>query len=62
MKRLVALAEDEHDPLLDKDITDKLGQAAAGIASAVPSSRDLMETFTKLTTAATGNRLSSLLA
>lgn len=62
LKRLVALAEDEQDPLLDQDIADKLGQAAAVVAEAVGDSRELLDAFAKLTEQAAGSRLSSLLA
>lgn len=62
VKRLVALSEDEHDPLLDQDVADKLGQAATTLAEAIPESRELLEAFAKLVTGAAGNRLSSLLA
>ncbi|SDZ23907.1 Zinc carboxypeptidase [Amycolatopsis xylanica] len=62
LKRLIAVSEKDHDPVLAKDVTDKLAEAATSVAAVLPDSGDLLHAFAKLTKEAEGTRLSALLA
>lgn len=62
LKRLVELADRDHDPVLDQQIVTKLGKAATAVAGALPEAKELLESFAELISGAAGKPLSRALA
>jgi hypothetical protein len=61
LKRLLDLAEQDHDPVLDQEVVGKLGKAATAVAESLPEAKELLEAFADAIAEAAGKPLSHAL-